>query len=327
MIDNRPSTIVNRKSADPVQSYRKYLEPSVLARIGALELRARLVVEGYFSGLHRSPYRGWSAEFADHRVYTQGDDVRHIDWKLFGRTDKHYIKEYEQETNLHCVLVVDCSESMSYRSASSAMTKHEYSTSLAAALAYLALQQRDSVGLVLFDERITHYVPPSNNPAHWKTIVGDLQGKTGPAKTALRSVLADLADRLKSRSMIVLISDLFDDPDELMTGLHLLRFRRHEIIVCAVWDYAERYFPFERSTLFDGLEATGRLLAHPRTVRERYLEEARSFLERMSRGCRELHIDFAQFDTSSPLDVALSTYLATRSASIRQRSSRVLAGR
>ena len=313
--------------SDAPGDYRQYLRPEVLARIGTLELRARRVVEGYFTGMHRSPYRGTSVEYADRRPYVQGDDLRHIDWKVYGRTDKYYIKEYEQETNLECMLLVDASESMTYRSERTGMTKHEYAAVIAASLAYLALsKQRDSVGLALFDERITRYIRPSRNPAHWRAIVHELQGTTGPAKTGIRQVLNDLAERLDHRMLIILLSDLFDNAEDILKGIGHLRFRRHEIIVCSVWDDAEYDFPFAGPTLFDGLEQAGRLLTEPRALRDRYLEEVARFHEQLRSGCHRLRVDYAPFRTSSPLDVAISAYLATRSSQIRKRSSRVLGG-
>ncbi len=309
---------------------RRFLRPEVLAKIGGLELRARLVAQGYFTGMHRSPYRGASVEYADHRIYTQGDDLRHIDWKVFGRTDKYYIKEYEQETNLQCLLVVNASESMTYRSAGAPMTKHEYAVLLAASLAYLALnKQRDSVGLALFDERVTRYLRPSRNPARFKTIIEELQKPAGPAKTGLRRVLDDVAEVGRGRdrhTLIVVISDLFDDLAAIIKGLSHLRFRGHEVILWRVWDDAECDFPFSGSTLFEGLEQTGQLLTEPGALRDRYLEEVRRFDEGLRRGCHRLHVDYAPFRTSTPLDVALSSYLTTRSAQIRKRSSRVLGG-
>jgi len=306
--------------------YRKYLDPTVLAKISGLELRARLIVEGFFSGIHHSPQRGLSVEFADHRAYTQGDDLRHIDWKVFGKTDKYFIKEYEQETNLNLMLVVDCSESMNYRSSSEGMTKHEYATAVAAAVAYLTLQQQDSVGLTLFDEHLTHFVRPSNNAHHWKTLVHELAGKTGPAKTSIGRVLAELAERLNHRLLIILISDLFDAPAAILKGLKHLRYRRHEVIVWNLWDPAELTLPFSGPTMFDGLESTGRLLTDPRSLRARYVEEVERFQSQLRTGCGHMMVDYTVFSTAMALDAALSGYLATRAARLRQRSSRVLGG-
>jgi uncharacterized protein (DUF58 family) len=308
--------------------HERYLRPEVLAKIGNLELRARMVVEGFFSGMHRSPYRGLSIEYADHRPYTQGDDFRHIDWKIFGRTDKYYIKEYEQETNLECVLVVDASESMTYRSSGSALSKYEYAAVAAASLAHLALhKQRDSVGLVVFDESIRRFVRPSRNPNHWRALVRELDRGTGTAKTSIRRVLDDLAERLDHRVLIIMFSDLLDDVDEVLKGLNHLRFRRHEMIVGCVWDEAEFEFPFRGPTRFEGLEREGHLLTEPRNLRDRYLAEVERFMETLRLGCYRRHMDFTALRTSTPLDVAIGTYLATRGMKIRKRSSRVLGGR
>lgn len=308
-------------------NYKRYLDPKVLAKIRGLELRARLLVEGYFSGMHRSPYCGASVEFADYRQYVQGDDFRHIDWKVYGRTDKHYIKLYEQETNLTCLLVVDCSRSMSYRSDGAAMTKHEYATSIAAALAYLALRQQDAVGLAVFDRAVTGYVRPSNHPAHWKTLIRELLSATGPEKTSIRPVLDDVAERLGRRSMIVLISDLFDEPADILTGLRHLRYRRNETLVFNVLDPAELTFPFTGPTRFVGLEAADSLLAEPGLLRHRYLAAVEHFITGLRRACREMQVDYELFNTAGPLDAAISAYLATRNTSIRRRTSRALGGK
>ncbi len=306
---------------------RRYLRPEVLARIGALELRARMVVEGCYTGMHRSPYHGLSVEYADHRAYTQGDDLRHIDWKVYGRTNKYYIKEYEQETNLECLLVVDRSESMTYRSASAPVSKHEYAVVVAASLAYLALRkQRDSVGLATFEDAITRYLPPSRSPTYWQSIIHALEEPPGPAKTGIRHVLDDLAERLERRALVVLVSDLLDDPEGILRGLGHLRHRRNEVVVCCIWDDAEYDFPFRGPTMFDGLEAAGKLLSEPRLLRDRYLQEVDRFQSRLRHGCHRLKVDYAAFRTSTPLDAAISTYLATRKAHIRKRSSRVLGG-
>ncbi len=308
------------------QDYRRYLEPKVLAKISGLELRARLIVEGFFSGMHHSPRHGVSVEFADHRSYTQGDDLRHIDWKVFGKTDKYYIKEYEQETNLNLVLAVDQSESMNYRSSGAPMSKHDYTASLAAAVAYLTIQQQDAVGLALFDEHLTSFLRPSSNAQQWKILVQELAGATGPAKTAMHRVLDELAERLARRTLIILISDLFDDADAILKGFKHLRYRHHELIVWNVWDHAELTLPMTGPTMFDGLEGMGRLLTDPRSLRMRYLEEVERHQARLRTGCGHMQVDYTAFDTSAPLDSALSGYLATRSARLRQRSARVMGG-
>ncbi len=308
---------------EPTREPEDCLDPKVLARIGGLELRARLIVEGFFNGMHRSPHRGVSVEFADHRAYAQGDDLRHIDWKVFGRTDKYYIKEYEQETNLELVLVVDCSESMQYGSDAAGLTKHEYATALAGAASYLALQQHDSVGMALFDDAITKFIRPANNSQQWRLLVRELAAGTGPGKTSLEGVLAELADRLQHRALVILVSDLFDDERGVIRGLRLLHHRRHDVIVWNLWDQAELDFAFTGPTAFDGLEEGGRLLTEPHSLRPRYLEEVDEFQSRVRHACGRMQIDYAVLSTASSLGVALSEFLATRSARLRQRSSRV----
>ncbi len=306
--------------------YHKYLDPKVLSKVSSLELRARLVVEGFFSGMHHSPHHGASVEFADYRAYTQGDDLRHIDWKVYGKTDKYYVKEYEQETNLELMLVVDGSESMNYRSDPDGLTKYHYAVTAAAAIAFLAVQQQDSVGLTLFDSQIVQFLRPSNAAHQWRVLAAELAGHKGRAKTSIGRVLQELTERVGHRMLIILISDLFDDADDLFRGFKHLRFRRHELMIWNVWDRAELTFPFSGPTMFEGLESTGRLLAESRNLQARYLDEVKSFRNRLQVGCGQVQADLAFFDTATPLDVALSGYLSTRSARLRQRSSRILGG-
>ncbi len=303
--------------AESLSDYSKYLDPKVLAEIAGLDLRARLVVEGYISGMHRSPYRGFSVEFAEHREYTQGDDLKHLDWKVFGRTDKYYVKQYEEETNMNVVLLLDCSESMSYGSDPAGLNKHEYATAIAASLAYLALQQQDSVGLATFDEQISRYVRPSNNPGHWKTLIHEMETGIGRRKTTVRGVIEDLADRLPRRVLVVILSDLFADLDEVARALKHLRYRRHEAIVFHVMDHAELEFPFTSATRFEGLEAGGTLLVEPKALRARYLDEVRRFTSTLRALCRELRTDYEVVDTSRPLNAVLTAYLATRNSRTR----------
>lgn len=296
--------------------YRKYLDPRTLAKISALDLRARMVVEGFITGMHRSPYKGFSIEFAEHREYVQGDDIRHIDWKVFGRTDKYHLKQYEEETNLQLMLVVDTSESMNY--SSMPMSKYEYGVSAAAALAYLTLRQQDAVGLALFDADLHHYFKSSNYPTYWKQLIHEMDGATGPKKTSIRRVLDDLAERMGRRGLIAIFSDLFDDPQEILAGLRHLRYRRHEVIVFQVLDPLERTFPFKQTTMFEGLEQFGEILTEPRALRARYLEEVDNFVNTMKRGCRDMGADYHMLDTSDRLDVTLSSFLASRSAAIQK---------
>lgn len=308
------------------QDYRKYLDPKVLAGISGLELRARLIIEGFFSGMHHSPHHGVSVEFADHRSYTQGDDLRHVDWKVFGKTDKYFIKEYEQETNLDVLLAVDSSASMDFKSESGSMSKYEYATALGAAIAYLALQQQDSVGLTQFDEHLHTFIKPSNRVHQWKEILRELSGRTGLAKTSLSRVLLELSERLSHPMLVILISDLFDDPDEVLRGFRHLQHHGHELIVWNIWDPAELDLPLRGPILFEGLEAEGNLLTDPQTLRDRYIEEVEAFQQSLRAGCGRMEVDFERFTTDTSLETVLRAHLVARSARLRRRSSRVMGG-
>ena len=297
--------------------YRRYLEPRTLARVSALELRARLVIEGLMQGQHRSPHQGSSVEFAQHRPYVAGDDVRRVDWKVFGRSDRIYIKQYQEETNLPLVLVVDASESMAFGSQrfdGHAWTKYDHATAVAAVLAYLATSQQDSVGIGVFDTTLARYVKPSNRAGQWKTVVNEMVQTPRRAKTGTGKVLDQVADKLGHRSVVCLISDLFDDLDSLKKGLRHLRYRKHEVIVLQVLDPQEVDFPFDDVTLFQGMEGAGDLLTEPRALRQGYLDQLRQFTDEAKKLCRGMNVDFHRFNAADPLDVALSTFLAGRLA-------------
>ena len=300
--------------------YRKYLDPRTLARINSLDLRARLVVEGLMTGMHRSPYQGISVEFAQHRQYVAGDDIRHVDWKVFGKTDKIYLKQYQEETNLHLICVVDASESMAYSSITSdnaTWSKYDHATAIAASLSYMAIQQQDSVGLAVFDSDLKHYIKPSNAPAQWKLITQDLTMVPRLKKTNTGRILDQLAEKLTHRSLIVMLSDFFDDVENIKKGLRHLRYKKHEIMAFQVLDPAEMSFPFEEATLFKGLEEAGELLTEPRALREGYLRQLELFTDELRKTCRGMHIDFVQMNSGDPLDVTLSGFLAARAATMK----------
>src|SRR5215212_8416502 len=302
-------------------NYRKYLDPRTLARISSLDLRARLIVEGLMTGMHRSPYQGISVEFAQHRPYVQGDDIRHLDWKVFGRSDKIYLKQYQEETNLHLICIVDASESMGYGSVKgdgdATWTKYDHATAIAASLSYMAIQQQDSVGLAIFDQALSRYFKPSNSPGQWKVVVQELQQVPRWNKTNTGKILDQIAEKLNHRSLIVLLSDFFDDIDSIKSGLRHLRYKKHEIMAFQIMDHAEIEFPFEDTTLFKGLEEAGELLTDPRALREGYLAELSNFTAELQKMCRGMHIDFVRMNSGDSLDVALSGFLATRAASIK----------
>jgi uncharacterized protein (DUF58 family) len=289
---------------------RQYLDPKVLAKIEPLDLRARLIVEGFLSGLHKSPFHGFSVEFAQHREYVPGDDLRRIDWKVFARSDRHYIKEFEEETNLVAYVLLDTSESMRYQSG--ALSKLGYACTLAASLIYLLLQQRDSVGLVLFDDAVRRVIRDSSNPGQRIALLDALATLRPEGKTELGQVLHEMATRVRRRGLILLVSDLLADADRLLTGLQHLRHQGHEAIVFHVLDEQELTFPFRELTLFKGMEGHPQLFTEPRALRDAYLTELGAFCDRVRSECTEHRIDYVRLSTADPLDVALSTYLATR---------------
>jgi uncharacterized protein (DUF58 family) len=297
-------------SASPDQ--RKLCDPRTLARLRGLQLRARSVVEGYMSGVHRSSHHGFSVEFAQHREYVPGEDLRYVDWKVYGRTDKMYLKQYEESTNLVCYLLVDASESMKYRSSKAPMSKLEYAQCMAASLAYLILGQQDSVGLVTFHQSISALVQASGSPAHLKQLLHVMERTIPERGTNTGTVLHDLAERFRRRCVMVLLSDLLDDVAATLKGMMHLRYRQHDVIVFHVLDPAELEFPFDQLTLFKGLESRPEMLVEPAAVRSAYQGQLRCFLEEIRRGCRAQQSDYTLVRTDQPLDFVLSSYLASR---------------
>ncbi len=289
-----------------------YLDPQALARLKGLRLRARRIVEGYVSGMHRSPFHGFSVEFAEHREYVPGDDLRYLDWKVLGRTDKYYLKQYEEETNLVCRLVLDVSESMRYQSEAAPLSKLEYAQRAAAALAYLVLHQQDRVGLVTFDDEVRSLVRPNGHPSHLKDLLQAMEEVLPRRKTSLGPVFHHLAERFQKRGIVVVLSDLFDDVAAIVAGLKHLRLRRHEVVAMHVLDPAEIEFPFRQSTLFRGLEQGPKVLTEPAALRKAYLAEFDRYLRRLKAGCRRQGIDYVLLRTDRPVEMVLSSYLASR---------------
>ena len=301
---------------------QKYLDPKVLSKIKRLDLQARLVVEGFISGMHRSPFRGFSVEFAEHREYVPGDDIKHIDWKVWGRNDRFYIKQYEEETNLRAVFMVDISESMRYgethRGGNGAMSKFHYAACAAAALGQLLLGQQDAVGLATFDDELRSYLPPSANPNQIKSFVHELDVSSLVAKTTIEPICHSLAEKLPRRGLICVVSDLFVELDGLMRGLRHFRHRNHEVIVLHVMDEDELTFPFQGNTLFKGLEAAGEVMIEPRALRDGYLEAVDGFRTEVKRRCIGNQIDYKLISTADHLDAALLAFLAARAAAVRK---------
>jgi uncharacterized protein (DUF58 family) len=288
------------------------LDPSALARFGRLELLARLVVEGVTAGLHRSPFKGFSVEFAEHRQYGPGDEIRHIDWRAFGKTDRYYVKEYEEETNLKAFLVVDSSGSMGY--AGQTISKLEHARRMAASLAYLMIGQRDAVGLVTFDTMLRSMIPPRSAPGHFSVLCHQLEATKTGGDTALGAILHSLAERISRRGLVIILSDGFDDLDNLVSALKHLRHRRHEVLFFHILAPEEEEFPFNRPMQLRNLErADHRLRVDPLALRAVYLERFRGFCQGLKDRVRAMGADYHRASTGLPVEKILLDYLSSRS--------------
>lgn len=298
----------------------RYLDPAIVSRLNNMELRARLIVEGFITGLHKSPYHGFSVEFAEHRPYNPGDELRSVDWKVYAKTDRYYVKQYEEETNLRHYVVLDTSPSMRYRH-SGPLTKLEYGAYLAAALHFLMIRQRDATGLIAFDERVHTMLRPRSTPGFLRQILTTLQRLTdepgGGSRTAAAAALDEVAERIGRRSLVVLITDLFENiaaHDQLLKALRHLRYRGHEVLVFHVLESdTERRFRFpDVPMLFRDMETGEEMTLQPAQLRANYEEAVRHFSERFRRRCLENNVDFVELDTAAAYDTALLSYLNKR---------------
>ena len=289
----------------------RFLDPAIIARLGTMELKARTVVEGFLSGLHRSPYKGFSVEFAEYRQYMPGDDLSTLDWKVYARSDRHYVKKYEEETNLECHILLDMSASMAYRG-TAPMSKLEYGSVLAASLAFLMNRQRDATGLLTFDERIVFRMPAGARPGHLHALLIALDRLQPGRRSDVGRPLHQLAEALTKRGLVVLISDMLDDPEPAIKGLKHLKFRGTDVVVFQVLDPNELTFPFRGASRFRDVETGAEITAEPSSIRGAYLRELANLTLRYDRELRGAGIDYVQLDTSQPLDFALLAYLAAR---------------
>jgi len=290
---------------------KNYFDPKVLAGISNLYLRARWVVEGMMSGIHRSRSKGFSVEFEQHREYSPGDEIRRIDWKALGRFDRYFVKEYEDETNLRAYLLVDTSGSMDY--ASDGVTKFDYGCTLAASLAYLILRQQDAAGVVTFSDHIETFIPPKAKRDYLMQILRALENRGPAGETNVGKILEEIAGQIKRRGLVVLVSDLLDEPEQILKGLRLFRFKGNDVIVFHLLDPAELSLPFDGNILFEDLEELNlRVVADPRTIRKTYREVVEEFTNRMRQECHDNVIDYQLIATSTPLDQALASYLSWR---------------
>jgi len=294
---------------------RSFLDPAVVARLGTLELKARTIVEGFLSGLHRSPFKGFSVEFAEYRQYMPGDDLATIDWKVYARSDRFYVKKFEEETNLDCHVMLDVSGSMAY-GAHHGMSKFEYGACLAASLAYLMNRQRDAVGLMAFEEQIVSMLPSSSRAGHLRAVLLTLDRLKVGGTTNVSKPLHQLADSLNKRGMVVLISDLLDDPAQVVRGLKHFQFRGTDVIVFHLLDPDEIAFPFDRPTRFEDLETSEEVIAVPGAVRDHYVREVKGLIDRYRRELGAAGIDYQLLSTDHPLELALMSYLSTRSRAL-----------
>jgi len=287
-----------------------YIDPLIVAKLSTMLLRARFVVEGFIAGLHQSPYRGFSLEFAQHREYSPGDETRHVDWKVYGRKDKYFVKQYQEETNLKGYILLDRSASMGYKS--KGITKLQYGSYLAASLAFLMLRQQDSVGLATFDEKIKKYIPPRQSKGHLSLILSELEKLIPSSQTGINRSLRELGQYTKRRGLIILISDLLDEQEKVLNALKYFRFKKHEVIVFHLLDHAELELPFTNVLWLEDMENGKRVLTHPQIIREKYKNVVKEFVEMYKLSCLRSDIDYWLMDTKTPLDFALGAYLARR---------------
>ncbi|MEA3212523.1 MAG: hypothetical protein QOE70_5580 [Chthoniobacter sp.] len=290
-----------------------FLTPTDLQKISSLQIVARQVVEGFCSGMHRSPHKGFSVEFKQHRQYVAGDEIRHIDWRVYGRSDRYYIREYEEETNLRATILLDLSGSMNY--GRGGVTKYQYATRLAASLAYLMIGQQDSVGMVTFDTKIRKYIPPRSRVSHLRVLIDELQRGEPGGETELGDVFHDLVPKLHRRGLLIILSDCFGDVPSLLKALAHFRHAHHEILIFQIWDRDELEFPFHQWTQFECLERTGvKHLLDPVLLREAYLANLEKFRTELVKGCRRHKIDLVPFTTDQPYADALAEYVSRRRA-------------
>ncbi|MFW6158247.1 MAG: DUF58 domain-containing protein [Planctomycetota bacterium] len=289
----------------------QYLKPDVLAKVARFDLKAKFLIEGFFSGLHRSPFKGFSAEFSDHRKYVPGDDIKDLDWKVYARTNKYYVKQFEAETNMECYLVVDASASMGY--GTTGLTKLEYATYLAGALAFLVISQQDSVGLITFDDAIRALVEPRSKRKHIIRILKLLNDTQAGRQSKVSDLLHQAAGGIDHRGLVVVLSDLLDEPDDVVEALGHLRFDGHDVIVFQILDAAEAHFPFAETRRFEDVESGEKITADAGSIKAGYLRALGEFIETYRSELYKRRIDFFAMDTSMSFDRALMAYLMKRS--------------
>ena len=305
---NTPPNVVNTRAPGT-----SLLEPHVLQRISKMELVAKQLMDGYVQGMHRSPHVGFALDFAQHRQYVPGDDVKRIDWRAYAKTERYYIKQYEVSTNLRCHIVLDASGSMAYQGPSDAMSKFRYGQFIAACLSYLVLHQQDSAGLITFDNKVRQFIPPRSAPSHLIRILRTLDATKAENESGISPLLHEVAERINRRGMVVVLSDLFDRADALIEAIHHLRHKRHEVLLMQIMANDELEFPFRKWSLFENIERSGdRLKLDPALMRTRYLENVATHLRAIREAVSKLNVSHVLLNTSRPFDDALTVFLAQR---------------
>jgi uncharacterized protein (DUF58 family) len=292
--------------------YKKYLNPATISKLNSLELRARLVVEGFMVGLHKSPYHGFSVEFTEHRPYMQGDGLKDIDWKVYGKTEKFFIKQYEEETNLKSYILLDTSKSMLFASEGN-ISKLEYATTLVAGLSYLMVKQQDAVGLTLYSDKINKYFPPKTSKAYLQELLKHLAELSASDKTNTASCLNSIAEKIKRRGLVIIVSDFFDDINSILSALKHFRYQKNEVIVFQIMDPLERSFSFGKDAIFKDLETEDEITTQPYQIQKAYKEAMENFISKIKTECLNSNIEYNLIETSTPFDKALFSYIQKRS--------------
>ncbi len=291
--------------------YRKYLEPEVISKLKTLDLKARFIVEGFMVGLHKSPYHGFSAEFSEHRPYMQGDSIKNIDWKVFAKRDKYFIKQFEEETNLISHIFLDVSKSMNYKSSGS-VTKLEYAITLAASLLYIIINQQDAAGLVVYSDIIQNYLPPKSNKIYMKKLFTELANVKPSGATNTSECLKSVLDKIKKRGLVIIISDFFDDPESVISAIKKFHYKKNEVIVFQIVDPAEKDFSFDRDAVFKDLETGEEMTTLPYQIQKSYIEAFNEFTNKIKKECRSFGVEYNLISTADPFDKALFSYFTKR---------------
>ena len=298
--------------ASTADDYRKYLDPSFISKLKSFELRARLVVEGFMVGMHKSPYHGFSVEFTEHRPYMQGDGLKDVDWKVYGKTERFFIKQYEEETNLKSYILLDTSKSMNFASEGN-VTKLEYASTLVAGLSYLMIKQQDAVGLSLYSEKIDKYMPPKSAQVYLPEILKNLAVLKASNKTNTASCLNEIAEKIKRRGLVIIVSDFFDDVDSILKALKHFRYQKNEVIVFQILDPLERSFAFGRDAIFRDIETEEEMTTQPHQIQKAYKTAMQEFISSIKKECLNSNIEYNLIETSTPFDKALFSYIQKRS--------------